>query len=85
MVHYLYAPCQNEPIDFILSIIASFHLNRTSVLMFSLVLTQQHTHASYRLLRFQLISSLPQHALLSIPLSPFRFTPRCGFLEYILD
>ncbi|VUZ39926.1 unnamed protein product [Hymenolepis diminuta] len=42
----------------------------------------QVTPVSYRLLRFLLISSLLQHAPLSIPLY-YSFQTRCGFLEYI--
>ncbi|VUZ50331.1 unnamed protein product [Hymenolepis diminuta] len=51
------------------SITASFHIKSTSAPMLSRGLTQQRTHASYRLLSFLFISSLPQSAPLSISLS----------------
>ncbi|VUZ50898.1 unnamed protein product [Hymenolepis diminuta] len=84
--------------QFLLSVTSSFHLKSTSALIFSLILTQmthiklssfptqkQCTLASYRLLRFLLISSLPQHLPLSIYLSLCHsYQTRCGFLEYIL-
>ncbi|VUZ41953.1 unnamed protein product [Hymenolepis diminuta] len=64
-------------------ITASFHIKDTSVLMLSCGLTQQHMLASYWLLRFLFISSLPQHAPLSISPSVTRINTRCSFLEYI--
>ncbi|VUZ43157.1 unnamed protein product, partial [Hymenolepis diminuta] len=39
MTHNPYLPRLNTPIDFLLSITASFHLKSTSALMFSRVLT----------------------------------------------
>ncbi|VUZ41073.1 unnamed protein product [Hymenolepis diminuta] len=44
------------------SITPSSHLKSTCTLMLSRSLTQKRTHVSYRLLRFLLISSLPQRA-----------------------
>ncbi|VUZ43060.1 unnamed protein product [Hymenolepis diminuta] len=83
MTHNLYLPCLNAPIDFPPFYNRFVLPKNTSALMFSRVLTQQHTPVSYRLLRFLLISSLPQHTFLSISLF-YSFQTRCGFLEYIL-
>ncbi|VUZ50911.1 unnamed protein product [Hymenolepis diminuta] len=45
--------------------------------------TTTHAAVSYRLLRFLLISSLPQLPPLSVSIY-HSFQIRCGFLEYIL-
>ncbi|VUZ46814.1 unnamed protein product [Hymenolepis diminuta] len=70
------------------SITTSLHIKGTSALMLWRGLTQvihiklSLSHAGqYGLLHILFISSLPQHAPLSLCYS---FQTRCGFLEYIL-
>ncbi|VUZ54723.1 unnamed protein product [Hymenolepis diminuta] len=96
MTHNPYLPCLNTPIDFPLSITASFCLKSTSVPMFSCILTQV-THKAVFVFhpkgnaRLSVIgsyaSSFSPLFLSTLPplsLSHTRSNPRCGFLEDIL-